>query len=190
MSADPSLAPSLDPAAVPEQETYDPVDVDERGDVEGLAQAMRRLGGAVGNLAAIQRDHDKLAGRLREVEETATLRGEALIELRRELLERDAHIAFLEVEVERLRTLNTSHADFAPAPEEKEAVTDAAAAHLLFLATAGGYVVEAGSGPPPPQGATVEVNGDRYTVTKHGASPLPHDDRRCAYLLQVVSPGA
>jgi len=185
MSADPSLAPSLDPAAVPEHETYDRVDVAEQGDVAGLAQAMRSLGAAVGNLTTIQRDHDELARRLRDVEETSTRRGDALVALRRELLERDAQIAFLEVEVERLRTLAVT-----PANEEKEDATEAAAAHLLFLATAGGYVVEERSGPPPRQGTTVEVNGARYTVTKHGASPLPHDDRRCAYLLQLGSTGA
>ena len=185
MSADPSLAPSLDPAAATEHETYDRVHVEEHADVAGLAQAMRSLGAAVGNLTTIQRDNNELAQRLRDVEETSTRRGDALVALRRELLERDARIAFLEVEVERLRTRAVAAAN-----EEREDATDAAAAHLLFLAAGGGYVVEERSGPPPRQGTTVEVNGARYTVTRHGTSPLPHDARRCAYLLQIVSRGA
>jgi hypothetical protein len=192
MSADPSFAPSVETAAAPEHATYEPVDTGERGEVAGLAQALRRLGAAVGNLTALQRDHDEMTRRLRDLEETSTRRGAASTALRNQLLERDAHIAFLELEVERLRSVTETRAAVAPAPApgEKENAPGAAAGHLLFLAAAGRYVVEEGSGPPPPQGETVVVDGARYTVTKHGVSPLPRDDRPCAYLLQIDLPDA
>jgi hypothetical protein len=175
MSVDSSLAPSVDTAAAPEE--------DGRADVAGLAQAMRKLRAAVGNLTALQHNHDELARRLRDLEETSTQRGEALTALRSQLVERDAYVAFLELEAERRRDLAAARSGLTSAREQEESAADAAAAHLLFLAAAGGYVVEERIGPPPPQGTTVEVNGARYRVTKHGTSPLPHDDRRCVYLL-------
>jgi hypothetical protein len=175
MSADSSLAPSVDIAAAPEE--------DGRYNVVGLAHSLRKLRAAVGNLTALQHSHDEVAGRLRDLEETSTRRGEALTALRRQLVERDARVAFLELEIERRRSLTAPSARLASAREQEQSAADAAAVHLLFLPTAGAYVVEEGTGPPPPQGATVEVRQIRYTVAKHGASPLPHDDRRCAYLL-------
>lgn len=55
--------------------------------------------------------------------------------------------------------------------------------HLLFFPSADGYRIETCDGPPPPVGSTVEVDGARFDVTREGPSPLPGDERRCAYLL-------
>jgi hypothetical protein len=55
--------------------------------------------------------------------------------------------------------------------------------HLLFVWTPAGYRLEEREGEPPAVGAEVELNGEqRQRVTKIGPSPLPGDDRPCAYL--------
>jgi hypothetical protein len=58
--------------------------------------------------------------------------------------------------------------------------------HLLFVSKPSGYELVERDGDPP-EGSEVELgeNGLRFTVTKVGPSPLPQDDRPCAYLLRV-----
>ena len=49
-----------------------------------------------------------------------------------------------------------------------------------------GYELLERDGEPPEPGAEVEVDeGVRYTVIKLAPSPLPQDDRTCAYLQLV-----
>ena len=66
-----------------------------------------------------------------------------------------------------------------PAPEPPAPKPAVANAHLLFLP---GYTLEARRGSVPACGSSVEHEGRAYTVLRHGPSPLPADDRRCAYL--------
>jgi hypothetical protein len=54
--------------------------------------------------------------------------------------------------------------------------------HLLFVWKATGYELEERDGDAPEPGAEVELNGTTMTVAKVAISPLPGDDRRCAYL--------
>jgi hypothetical protein len=56
--------------------------------------------------------------------------------------------------------------------------------HLLFVWKPSGYELVEREGEPPEPGAGVEVGDDglRFTVSKVGPSPLPDDDRPCAYL--------
>jgi hypothetical protein len=56
--------------------------------------------------------------------------------------------------------------------------------HLLFVSKPSGYELVEREGEPPEPGAGVEVGDDglRFTVSKVGPSPLPDDDRPCAYL--------
>ncbi len=55
--------------------------------------------------------------------------------------------------------------------------------HLLFVWRPTGYVLEERDGEPPAVGAVVELDGDeRQKVSKIGPSPLPGDQRPCAYL--------
>jgi hypothetical protein len=54
--------------------------------------------------------------------------------------------------------------------------------HLLFVTKPTGYELVERDGDPPAPGESVEVEEARYTVTKVGPSPLPQDDRSCAYL--------
>ena len=55
--------------------------------------------------------------------------------------------------------------------------------HLVFVSKPSGYELHERDGEAPEPGAEVEVeDGKRYTVIKLAPSPLPQDDRTCAYL--------
>jgi hypothetical protein len=58
-----------------------------------------------------------------------------------------------------------------------------ARAHLLFVPTGKRYLLMNMEGPAPTVGNEVSLDGgQRFVVTKLAASPLPADERRCAYL--------
>lgn len=54
--------------------------------------------------------------------------------------------------------------------------------HLLFVSKPSGYELVERDGEAPSQGAEVELEEARFTVAKVGPSPLPDDQRPCAYL--------
>ena len=56
------------------------------------------------------------------------------------------------------------------------------AGHLLFVSKSSGYELAEHDGEPPQAGSEVEEAETRYVVTKVGRSPLPGDERPCAYL--------
>ena len=58
-------------------------------------------------------------------------------------------------------------------------------AYLLFVWKPSGYELHEHEGDPPAVGDTVEEDSARMIVTKVAPSPLPGDDRRCAYLQPV-----
>jgi uncharacterized Zn finger protein len=53
--------------------------------------------------------------------------------------------------------------------------------YLLFVWTPAGYELREQDGEPPSVGDQVEVDEKRLSITKLGVSPLPGDDRVCAY---------
>jgi hypothetical protein len=55
-------------------------------------------------------------------------------------------------------------------------------AYLLFVWTPRGYELRERDGDPPALGGEVEEDGTVQRVAKLGASPLPGDERVCAYL--------
>lgn len=55
--------------------------------------------------------------------------------------------------------------------------------HLLFVSKPSGYELVERDGEAPTPGADVELEEARFTVAKVGPSPLPDDERPCAYLL-------
>ena len=57
--------------------------------------------------------------------------------------------------------------------------------HLLFVWSPTGYTLQERDGAPPPVGHEFDDGGRRLVVTKVGASPLPDDDRPCAYSVGV-----
>jgi hypothetical protein len=61
--------------------------------------------------------------------------------------------------------------------------------YLLFITRSSGYELAEREGEPPEPGKEVELDEDgaRFIVSKVAPSPLPRDDRLCAYLQQTVS---
>jgi hypothetical protein len=62
--------------------------------------------------------------------------------------------------------------------------------YLLFISRSTGYELVEREGEPPPVGSEVELDegaGARFVVSKIAPSPLPQDDRPCAYLQPTVS---
>jgi hypothetical protein len=55
--------------------------------------------------------------------------------------------------------------------------------HLLFITRPTGYELVEREGDPPSAGDELELDGEgRFLVSKVAGSPLPDDDRVCAYL--------
>lgn len=56
--------------------------------------------------------------------------------------------------------------------------------HLRFISTPSGYAILEAEGRPPSPGSTVDVQDHLgpFLVLRLGPSPLPNDDRICAYL--------
>jgi hypothetical protein len=56
--------------------------------------------------------------------------------------------------------------------------------HILFVSRPTGYELVERDGDPPTPGTQVDLeeNGARFEVVKVAPSPLPQDDRPCAYL--------
>ena len=54
--------------------------------------------------------------------------------------------------------------------------------YLVFVWTPSGYELHEEQGEPPQPGESVERDGKRWRVLKVAPSPLPRDDRLCAYL--------
>jgi hypothetical protein len=53
--------------------------------------------------------------------------------------------------------------------------------YLLFVWSPAGYELREQEGDPPNVGDEIELEGRSLRITKVGASPLPGDDRICAY---------
>ena len=53
--------------------------------------------------------------------------------------------------------------------------------YLLFVWTPTGYVLREQQGEPPMPGDRVDVDDTQLEITKLGVSPLPGDDRVCAF---------
>ena len=53
--------------------------------------------------------------------------------------------------------------------------------YLLFVWSPTGYTIREMDGDPPPIGHEFEEGDLKLVVNKIGASPLPGDDRVCAY---------
>jgi hypothetical protein len=55
--------------------------------------------------------------------------------------------------------------------------------HLLFIWKPSGYELREAEGEVPAVGSRVEADDIPMQVTKVAPSPLPNDDRPCAYLI-------
>jgi hypothetical protein len=59
--------------------------------------------------------------------------------------------------------------------------------HLLFIWKPTGYELREREGDLPMMGAVLDEEDGRMMVTRIGPSPLPGDDRRCAYLQPLAA---
>jgi hypothetical protein len=59
--------------------------------------------------------------------------------------------------------------------------------HLLFVWKTTGYELRERDGALPAVGSVVELDEGRMQVNRVAPSPLPGDERRCAYLQPVAS---
>ena len=57
--------------------------------------------------------------------------------------------------------------------------------HIRFVWRATGYELREREGEPPPPGAEVEEDDRAMRVVKVAPSPLPGDERRCAYVMPL-----
>ena len=136
-------------------------------------------------------DRDVAERRARLSAEEAELerrRGElGAVELKREAVElRERTLAAREEELQAKESARL--ADLArPAPAGSGADATAAA-ELLFVPGSAYRLVEVETQVLRP-GATIDVEGQTYVVTRLGSSPLPADGRGCAYL-ERVPPGS
>jgi hypothetical protein len=58
-------------------------------------------------------------------------------------------------------------------------------AYLVFVSKPTGYELRERDGELPQVGTVLDEEEGRMMVTRIGPSPLPGDDRRCAYLQDV-----
>jgi hypothetical protein len=58
-------------------------------------------------------------------------------------------------------------------------------AYVVFVSRPTGYELREQDGDAPAAGTTIELDGVQLQVTKVGPSPLPGDERACAYTLPV-----
>jgi hypothetical protein len=57
--------------------------------------------------------------------------------------------------------------------------------YLLFIWKPSGYELREAEGEVPAVGSEVEADNEKLRVSKIAPSPLPNDDRPCAYLQAV-----
>jgi hypothetical protein len=161
--------------------------VDERAELERLlaerTATLERLRAQLEQERALRARAEQEAARLREDvdrDPPAPLWKQIATQL--DLLEGLAHR--VEQALNRLPSLR-----LVPPPAEPEA--QAEEGYLCFLPAPSGHELIELDGPPPALGAVVDLGGDRLgEVVKLAGSPLPHDRRRCAYLLPIARPNA
>ena len=162
--------------------------------VSGLNEALQALtverDAALERSAALEPEVESLRAELRDA--IAQIPGDGpqadVSELRRQLAARERRLA---ESVGEIAKMNREHRALLQLVERQFQLEDTAtampeqkseAAHVLFVPSATGYTLLERDGVAPEAGDTVEVDGGRYIVRRHGPSPLPGPRRRCAYL--------
>jgi hypothetical protein len=162
--------------------------------VSGLNEALQALtverDAALARSAALEPEVESLRAELRDA--IAQIPGDGpqadVSELRRQLAARERRLA---ESVGEIAKMNREHRALLQLVERQFQLEDTTtsmpdskgeAAHVLFVPSTTGYTLLERDGAAPEAGDTVEVDGGRYVVRRHGPSPLPGPRRRCAYL--------
>jgi hypothetical protein len=174
-------------------------------DVVDVTEQLRRLREDAGRLERLLSERDAaLAAKERELsllaDAVATARGDAdrssgaLREVTARADEREALVAILERELDTLRAdvvarddrlaevraeLELSRRDSLAPPSRKRDETNG---HVRFLGLPSGYRLAVSEEPCATLGELVEIDGIAFRVSRIGPSPLPADDRPCAFL--------
>ncbi len=158
-------------------------EVDERS-AELTARAAE-LDEEQARLAAAEAAIKERAARLEKLGIAADDEQAAVIDRLLKLVEtRDEHIAeLLAREPEQARAPEPAPARRAPIAMLAPVSEVLPRAHLLFVPTGRRYLLMNMEGPAPAVGNEVSLDGgQRFVVSKLAPSPLPADERRCAYL--------
>jgi hypothetical protein len=165
-------------------------------------EEVRRLLDAAQGYAVLGRDRKRVGifiGIADAGGERIAVRRDGVFVWRRELLSRatvervvpERRIVLLNVDSGALHEQPTAAAE--PGPDGSDwrgriaryvSPTEGDERHLRFISTSTGYRLVEMEGPPPSSGATVAISEQLgpFRVMKLGPSPLPNDDRICAYL--------
>ncbi len=178
---------------------------------ERLVARGDELSAEIAMLKQTREQIERMAGLLEELRSELAGKIHELTELRGTAAIWTSRVADVEAEVESLtartnetaRDLNAlaaAHAatpaidavteTHAPSSSPNEAAAPARPAdtsgHILFVPTDDGYELVDHIGAAPGVGEVVEVGDRSWVVTKIGCSPLPFDDRACAFLAASV----
>jgi predicted nucleic acid-binding Zn-ribbon protein len=139
-----------------------------QSDVRALSESLAETRAAH---VAARREVGRLESRCAELEPLEAL----LAEANAHVAARTQSLAELNAELEAVR------AELAERPEPLP-VEEPAATHIVFVPSTKGYALAELPGPTPEPGAYEDVDDGRFLVSRIGPSPLPADQRRCAYL--------
>lgn len=127
---------------------------------------------------SVEAQLDELRTAQERTSDELTRIGDALARVQAELAELRAAPVVAPAPPQPEPVVEPEPAAIATAPEPATAV-----GHLRFVLEGGVYRIETHEGPPPAIGDRLELAARSFRVVKLGHSPLPNDERRCAYLL-------
>ncbi len=124
----------------------------------------------------------RLADECARVEEGRAEAQASLVEAEKLLEGSRGRVVTLERELEMLRSriAELERLEIQPSNRGSE---PALPFHLRLVPQPSRYSLSESAEPPPRVGELVELDGRRFSVARIGRSPLPHDVRRCAFLL-------
>ena len=185
-------------------DAFDDALADIAADVVDVTEQLGRLREDAGRLERLLSERDAaLAAKERELsrlaDAVATARGEAdrssgaLREVTARADQREAHVVILERELDAVRADVVARDErLAEALAELELSRraspvqirerDATNGHVRFLGLPSGYRLAVSDEPCATLGELVEIDGIAFRVSGIGPSPLPADDRPCAFL--------
>ena len=160
--------------------------------VSGLNEALQALtaerDAAVARGAELEPELTSLRDRLRDAAAPVAGSNADVAELRRQLVARERRLAESVGEIAKLNREHRALLQLVERQFQLEETTTSMpepkseAAHVLFVPSATGYTLVERDGGAPEAGDTIELDGERFVVRRHGPSPLPGPRRRCAYL--------
>lgn len=152
-------------------------DVLIQSQVGKLAECDENLSLIASDLASMRDELTQFRAKAEELARVQTEREHALAEANLRLEEERALALQRDQPVSIVESTASEPASAASATE------NSTAGHVRFIAYATGYGLSESDEPCPAPGELVEVDGGHYLVVRSASSPLPSDERRCAFLV-------